>query len=84
MTDQLPFFKTRVIAMVLHDLQRGARIEQGDYHSSTLDDAMWSLLYSCWAREPKRRPDVQKVADTMESIVDDTASFITVDDNYEV
>lgn len=76
LTDQEPFYRTRS-AIVLGDLQRGARIDQWDYQSFAIDNTMWSLLNSCWDREPKRRPTIEKVVQTMESLFDDTESFMS-------
>jgi len=67
LTDKVPFFNT-MLGMVLHDLPRGARINKDDYDTFPLDDQAWSLLSSCWDREPKLRPDIHKVVEKMEAI----------------
>jgi len=30
-----------------------------------LDDALWNLLASCWVGEPRERPDIRRVLDTL-------------------
>jgi len=68
LSDKVPFFNAAWLVIVLHDLQRGARIDKDDYDSSLLDDEIWSLLSTCWIREPKKRPDIHRVVEKMETL----------------
>jgi hypothetical protein len=47
---------------------RGDKPKRADYESEFIDDQMWALLSSCWAKDPAQRPTIDRVLEQLMAI----------------
>ncbi|KDQ06496.1 hypothetical protein BOTBODRAFT_60565 [Botryobasidium botryosum FD-172 SS1] len=65
-----PFPSHKMPGTVMFKIAQGERPSPKEHDSAVLRGELWSLLQSCWYKDPEERPNVDVVAKKMEAIVE--------------
>ncbi|KDQ12083.1 hypothetical protein BOTBODRAFT_176617 [Botryobasidium botryosum FD-172 SS1] len=65
-----PFASIKMPGTVLLKVAQGERPDQKEYDSTVLKGNLWSLLQSCWHKDPEKRPSIDVVVKKMEAILE--------------
>ncbi|KDQ09935.1 hypothetical protein BOTBODRAFT_507200 [Botryobasidium botryosum FD-172 SS1] len=65
-----PFPSFRMPGTILLKIAQGERPNPKEHDPAVLRGELWSLLQSCWHKDPEERPNIDVVVKKMEAIVD--------------
>ncbi|KDQ08508.1 hypothetical protein BOTBODRAFT_567145 [Botryobasidium botryosum FD-172 SS1] len=65
-----PFASIKMPGAVLLKVAQGERPDAKEYKSTVLKGDLWSLLQSCWDKDPEKRPSIDVVVKKMEAILE--------------